>query len=74
MTTDHSRCLQAAALYGPRAACGPECLVVERYAWAMGARGEALPEDVPPLAREAWEHGRKSVRRPLDRKRIYCID
>jgi hypothetical protein len=37
--------------------------VVERYAWGMGARGEPLPDEVPELAREAWEHGERVTRR-----------
>ena len=63
LTGPHTPCILRSALYGPWASCGPECLVVERYAWGMGARGEPLPDDVPDLAREAWQHGERVTRR-----------
>jgi hypothetical protein len=59
----HTRCIIRSAIYGPHAACSHDCDVVSRFAWAMGARNEPLPADVPPLARVAWKQGEAETRR-----------
>lgn len=61
--TTHLPCILRSALYGPHAACSHECDVVANYSWAMGARNEPLPDDVPALAREAWKVGEAETRR-----------
>lgn len=51
----HARCVRRSTLYGPGAACGPDCAVVYNVNAARGARAALRGRPEPPNTAEVTE-------------------